>query len=126
MRSKNVAVGLATQSISDADKSGILDDIIESCPTKIFTANPNAESEESRQFYKKIGLTSRQIEIIANLIPKRQYYFMQPQGQRVIDLGIGEYALKWLGAGDTETILKLKSMIQEYPETWKSKWEKIT
>lgn len=126
MRSKNVSVGLATQSISDAEKSGIMEDIVESCPTKIYTANPNAKSEESRRFYKKIGLTDRQIEIIAGLVPKRQYYFVQPHGQRVIDLNIGKYALKWLGSGDTETIMKLKSLIKENPETWRQKWENFS
>ena len=123
MRSKNVSVGLATQALSDADKSGIMDDINESCTTKIFTANSQATSEESRKFYKKIGLSDRQIEIIAHLIPKRQYYIVQPQGQRVIDLGIGPFALKWLGAGDTSTINHLKELMAQYPDSWVNLWE---
>ncbi len=123
MRSKNVAVGLATQSLSDADQSGIMDVISESCPTKIFTANAKATSEESQRFYKKIGLTDRQIQIIANLIPKRQYYVVQPHGQRVIDLGVGRLALKWLGAGDLAVVKKLKELISQHPDSWTEKWE---
>jgi type IV secretion system protein VirB4 len=123
MRSKNVSVGLATQSLSDAAKSGIMEDISESCPTKIFTANADATNEESRKFYKKIGLSDRQIEIIAGLTPKRQYYIVQPHGQRVIDLGVGPYALKWMGAGDTNTIIHLKELISKYPDNWIKIWE---
>ncbi|MDQ3234479.1 MAG: conjugal transfer protein TrbE [Pseudobdellovibrionaceae bacterium] len=127
MRSKNVAVGLATQSISDADQSDFMDVILESCPTKIFTANPNAGSEESRKYYKKIGLSDRQIEIIANLVPKRQYYIVQPLGQRVIDLGVGKLGLKWLGAGDLSVMKKLKDLISQYPgDGWVKKWEEET
>ena len=123
MRSKNVSVGLATQSLSDADQSGIMDVISESCPTKIFTANAKATTEESQRFYKKIGLTDPQIQIIASLVPKRQYYIVQPHGQRIIDLGIGKLALKWLGAGDLAVVRRLKCLISRYPDAWIEKWE---
>jgi len=43
-RSKNCAVIMATQILSDANKSGILDVLLESCPTKIFLPNEEAET----------------------------------------------------------------------------------
>ncbi len=42
LRSKNCAVVMATQSLSDAIRSGIMDVLIESCPTKIFLPNEEA------------------------------------------------------------------------------------
>ena len=42
LRKANCAVVLATQSLSDAARSGILDLLIESCPTKIFLPNEEA------------------------------------------------------------------------------------
>ena len=42
LRKANCAVILATQSLSDAARSGILDVLIESCPTKIFLPNEEA------------------------------------------------------------------------------------
>ena len=42
LRKANCAVVLATQSLSDAARSGILDVLIESCPTKIFLPNEEA------------------------------------------------------------------------------------
>ena len=46
LRKANCAVILATQSLSDAARSGILDVLIESCPTKIFL--PNEEADHGR------------------------------------------------------------------------------
>ena len=44
-RRKNCAVVMATQSISDANKSGIMDVLVESCPSKIFLANYSADED---------------------------------------------------------------------------------
>ena len=45
LRKMNWSVVMASQSLSDAKRSGILDVINESCPTKIFLANPYAEQK---------------------------------------------------------------------------------
>lgn len=73
MRKNNCLVLMATQSLSDATNSGILDVIIESTATKIFLPNPFARDEEASALYRRMGLNTRQIEIIASAVPKRQY-----------------------------------------------------
>ena len=70
LRKANCAVILATQSLSDAARSGILDVLIESCPTKIFLPNEEAttagtsEHPGPRDLYEAMGLNETQIEII--------------------------------------------------------------
>ena len=70
LRKANCAVVLATQSLSDAARSGILDVLIESCPTKIFLPNEEAatggtpEHPGPRDLYEAMGLNETQIEII--------------------------------------------------------------
>ncbi|WLB93329.1 conjugal transfer protein TrbE, partial [Bradyrhizobium japonicum] len=50
LRKANCAVLLATQSISDAERSGIIDVLKESCPTKICLPNGAAREPGTREF----------------------------------------------------------------------------
>jgi hypothetical protein len=70
LRKANCAVVLATQSISDAERSGIIDVLKESCPTKICLPNGAAREPGTREFYERIGFNERQIEIVAAAIPQ--------------------------------------------------------
>lgn len=124
MRKNNVAVGLATQSISDAAQSGILDVIAETCQTKIFGANPSAGDDSSSRFYKALGINDKQIRIISSLTPKRDYYIVQPHGKRVIELGVGALAMRWLGVSSKEAVKSLRKLIADRPSDWKTIWER--
>jgi len=126
LRKANVAVILATQSISDAANSGILDVIAESCPTKIYLANANAKDQSAVHFYKTMGLNDRQIDIIASMTPKRQYYAVSPEGRRVFELGLGPYSLRYVGTSGKEAMAELKDLIARYPDSWRPKWEERT
>ena len=76
LRKANCLVLMATQSLSDAANSGILDVIVESTATKIFLPNVYARDEDTAALYRRMGLNARQIEILATAIPKRQYYYV--------------------------------------------------
>ena len=71
LRKANCLVLMATQSLSDAANSGILDVIVESTATKIFLPNVYARDEDTAALYTRMGLNARQIEILATAIPKR-------------------------------------------------------
>jgi type IV secretion system protein VirB4 len=102
MRKANCAVVLATQSLSDASRSGLLDVLTESCPTKILLPNYAAREDGARPFYEQMGLNARQIEIIASATPKRHYYYLSPEGRRLFDLNLGPVALAFCGASSKE------------------------
>jgi type IV secretion system protein TrbE len=98
LRKKNAAVVLATQSLSEVVNSPVRDVILESCPTKILLPNPEARNPATTELYRKFGLTNRQIEIIADAVPKRHYYYVSPLGRRLFNLSIEPATLAFIGA----------------------------
>ncbi|MBN2722013.1 MAG: conjugal transfer protein TrbE, partial [Campylobacterales bacterium] len=113
LRKANCAVILATQSLSDAAKSGILDVLQESCPTKILLPNPEARNRGTENnwgpydYYKSFGLNEREIEIISKAKPKREYYYKSMYGSRLFNLALGEFTLSFVGASSKHDIAKI-------------------
>jgi type IV secretion system protein TrbE len=93
LRKKNASVVFATQSLSDIDGSAIAPALIESCPTRLFLPNERAIEPQIKSIYRRFGLNDRQIEILAQATPKRDYYCQSRRGNRLFDLGLGEIAL---------------------------------
>ncbi|MDQ7084931.1 MAG: conjugal transfer protein TrbE [Sulfurovum sp.] len=129
LRKANCQVILATQSLSDASNSGILDVLQESCPTKIMLANPYAFNKGSENnsgpydFYKQFGMNDRQIEILTDAIPKQEYYYFSPLGTRLFNLSLEPITLAFVGASGKEDIKAIKKLIEQYgKENWIPKW----
>lgn len=124
LRKANCVVVLATQSISDAERSGIVDVLKESCPTKIFLPNGSARQQGAREFYERIGFNDRQIEIVATAIPKRDYYVVSPEGRRLFDMALGALALSFVGASSKEDLKRIRSLSREVASEWPQTWLK--
>lgn len=122
LRKANCLMVLATQSLTDAANSGILDVIVESTATKIFLPNVFARDEDTSALYRRMGLNSRQIEILATAIPKRQYYYSSEYGHRLYDLALGPWALAFVGASDKESIGEIRALEEKYGEAWTDEW----
>jgi type IV secretion system protein VirB4 len=123
MRKANCAVILATQSLSDAKASGILDVLIESCPTKIFLPNIAARQEGQKELYTGMGLNETQLNIIAGSAPKRDYYLVSPQGRRRVQLALGPKALAFVGASDKESLARIRELAAlRGPQCWQQIW----
>jgi type IV secretion system protein VirB4 len=124
LRKANCAVVLATQSLSDAARSEILDVLAESCPTKVFLPNYEAANETQREQYRGLGLNTRQIEMIARATPKRDYYVVSRDGRRLMQLALGRKALAFTGSSGKEDIARLKGLMKEFPgrEQWLRRW----
>ncbi|NOU10845.1 MAG: VirB4 family type IV secretion/conjugal transfer ATPase [Nitrospira sp.] len=122
LRKANCLVVLATQSLTDAANSGILDVIVESTATKIFLPNVFARDEDTSALYRRMGLNSRQIEILATAIPKRQYYYSSECGYRLYDLALGPLALAFVGASDKESLAEIRSLVAKYGAAWTDEW----
>ncbi len=66
---------LATQSVVELAASEMLHIVHESCPTKIFLANPNMD----RKLYAEIfQLNDTELELLESLVPKRDLLLKQP------------------------------------------------
>ena len=122
LRKANAAVVLATQSISDIYNSPIRDVVLESCPTKILLPNTEALNPASRDFYDHLGLNDREIEMVQNGEPKRDYYWVSPLGRRMISLGLGEVALSFVGVNGAEQRRAVEMLMETYPDRWQSEW----
>lgn len=122
MRKANCLVLMATQNLSDAANSGILDVIVESTATKIFLPNVHARDEEASALYRRMGLNIRQIEILATAQAKRQYYSVSGDGRRLYDLALGPVALAFVGASDKDSITQIKHLISKYGDGWVQEW----
>jgi type IV secretion system protein VirB4 len=122
LRSKNCAVWMFTQSLSDVFNSPIRDVIVESCLTKILLPNAEARNEASRGIYQVLGLNQRQIDIIASATPKRHYYYMSALGRRLFQLGLGGVALSFLGVSGKEDTALIDKFIAQHGERWPAEW----
>jgi len=122
LRKANCLVLMATQSLSDAANSGILDVIVESTATKIFLPNIYARDEDTAALYRRMGLNARQIEILATAIPKRQYYYVSENGRRLYDLAIGPLTLAFVGASDKESVATIKNLEAKFGDHWVHEW----
>ncbi|MGL5335031.1 MAG: conjugal transfer protein TrbE, partial [Enterovibrio sp.] len=122
LRKANCLVLMATQSLSDAANSGILDVIVESTATKIFLPNIYARDEETSALYRRMGLNARQIEILATAIPKQHYYYVSENGRRLYDLALGPLALSFVGASDQSSVAAIKQLEAEHGKLWVHEW----
>lgn len=122
LRKANCCVIMATQSLSDAANSGILDVITESTATKVFLANVYAKDEANKELYKRMGLNNRQIDIISQMTAKRQYYYVSENGRRLFELALGPLTLSFVGATDKESIARIKELEHEYQRNWSAIW----
>ena len=102
LRKKNVSVIFATQSLADIQNSSIAPAIVESCASRIFLPNPQATEPQIRTIYEGFGLNRRQIDIVAEAVPKRDYYYQSRLGNRLFDLDLGPVALAFAGASSPQ------------------------
>jgi len=95
-RKKNAAMILSTQSLDELRKSEILDVVLESCPTKIFLANPGLDMDLYKDTFH---LNDNEIELISGLIPKRQLFIKRPDMAKVLNLHVDGKSY-WLYTND--------------------------
>lgn len=109
-RKHNAAMVLSTQSVDELRRSDILDIIVESCATKIFLANPDMDRDlYQRQFH----LNQNEIELIANLIPKKQFLIKTPELAKVANLDVDPKSY-WIYTNDPYDNQKRKEAFETY------------
>lgn len=123
LRKRNVAVVFATQELADIESSAIAATVLEACPTRIFLANERAREPRTAKFYADLGLNERQIALIAEGAPKRDYYVQTRAGARRVDLELGPAALAFLGASRPEDHAAMDRLsLQPAAESFAIRW----
>jgi type IV secretion system protein TrbE len=113
-RKRNAGITLATQSLTEIAHSPYRDLLLESCPGKIFLPNAEAKGEYVREAYLKLGLTEREISIIGNAAPRREYYFHSTQGRRLFTLNLGPVAIALCAATGHRDVEQARRLLEQY------------
>jgi len=128
LRKANCAVVLATQSLSDAARSGIIDVLQESCGSKVFL--PNEEANKGglegfagpRDLYGGFGLNETELGLLERGVKKREYYYYSREGRRVFDLGLGPLALAFVGVSDKDQLGRVRELQRQFGDEWPYRW----
>lgn len=110
----NLTLILATQQTTDITNSPLADVLITSCPTKIYLPNPEAKTDNIYKGYHTLGLNNRQIQIISNSTPKKQYYYTSPLGRRKFELDICDFTKCFVGIYDPELARQIYTQDSKY------------
>ena len=102
LRKKNVAVVFATQEVADAAGSPVMATILSACHTKIYLPDEEALTPAMAESYHRFGLSDAEIQLLATLQPKRDYYYRSVHGHRVFTLNMGPVALTFAGMSSPE------------------------
>jgi len=109
-RKHNAAMILATQSIKELEESGMLAIVAESCPTKIFLANP----EMNRQVYREaFHLNDTEIDIIADLIPPGEMLIRKAQSSKKVRLNVDSVSY-WIATNNARDNLLKREAFAHY------------
>jgi type IV secretion system protein VirB4 len=109
-RKHKAAMILATQSIKELQDSAMLHIVAESCPTKIFLANPEMDVNLYRQAFH---LNDTKIDLIGGLIPPGQMVICQPQLSKKARLEVDSVA-HWMAANSANENLMRREYFARY------------
>lgn len=84
-RKHNAAMVLATQSLKELEESGMLQIVSESCPTKIFLANPDMNRDLYREAFH---LNDTELELISGLVPPGQMLIRKARSSKKVHLNV--------------------------------------
>ncbi|HEV2172569.1 MAG TPA: DUF87 domain-containing protein, partial [Nitrospira sp.] len=109
-RKHNAAMVLATQSIKELQESGMLQIVSESCPTKIFLANP----EMDREIYcEAFHLNDTELDLIAGLLPPGQMLIRKAQSSKKVHLNV-DSVTHWMATNNARDNLKKRKYFERY------------
>ncbi len=122
---KNVFIVLCSQQVNDILRSDIKDVLLDQCKTRIFLPNQSIITNEyTASLYTQMGLNSKQISMIGNALPQRQYYFSNPIGNRLINLNLNKVSQVFLTKTSMEDINLASQLKSKYKEHFGYYWLK--
>jgi type IV secretion system protein TrbE len=123
LRKRNAVVWLWAQSLDYVSRSKYRATILQGCPSRIFLHDPDAQTPNMAQIYRDFGLGDREIEMIAReLVPKRTYLLITPDGSTVLDLELDPVTLSFVGAGSPDDIRRARELAARHGPQWPAWW----
>lgn len=109
-RKHNAAMVLSTQSIKELEQSGMLQIVSESCPTKIFLANPEMDRELYREAFH---LNDTELELIAGLAPPGQMLIRKAQSSKKVQLNV-DSVTHWTATNNAPDNLRKREYFERF------------
>ncbi len=109
-RKHNAAMILATQSIKELEESGMLAIVAESCPTKIFLANPEMNREVYREAFH---LNDTELDLIGGLVPPGQMLIRKARTSKKVHLNVDSVS-HWMATNNARDNLKKREYFERY------------
>jgi type IV secretion system protein TrbE len=109
-RKHNAAMILATQSIKELEESGMLTIVAESCPTKVFLANPEMNREVYREAFH---LNDTELGLIAGLVPPGQMLIRKAQTSKKVQLNVDSVS-HWMATNNARDNLKKRDYFAHF------------
>ena len=109
-RKLNAAMVLATQSIKELQESGMLQIVAESCPTKIFLANPEMDRDVYREAFH---LNDTELDLISALVPPGQMLIRKAQSSKKVHLNV-DSVTHWMATNNARDNLKKREYFDRY------------
>jgi type IV secretion system protein VirB4 len=109
-RKHNAAMVLATQSIKELQESGMLQIVAESCPTKIFLANPEMDRDVYREAFH---LNDTELELIAGLVPPGQMLIRKAQSSKKVQLNV-DSVTHWMATNNARDNLEKRNYFERF------------
>src|SRR6202042_3567661 len=104
------AMILATQSIKELEESGMLAIVAESCPTKIFLANPDMNREVYREAFH---LNDTELDLIDGLVPPGQMLIRKAQTSKKVHLNV-DSVTHWMATNNARDNLKKREYFDRH------------
>jgi type IV secretion system protein VirB4 len=109
-RKHKAAMILATQSIKELQESGMLHIVSESCPTKIFLANPEMDHDLYREAFH---LNDTELDLIAGLVPPGQMLIRKAQSSKKVHLNVDSIT-HWMATNNARDNLRKRDYFERY------------
>lgn len=114
LRKYNASVVIATQSLCDLKESGFFEPLLDCVKTRIFLPNLDASGVALKSSYIQMGLTSKQIDAIADGIVKQDYFFLKDQAFAKFKLMLSKAELKLLSFSADFNVAMIDSLYEQF------------
>ena len=124
LRKKECSVIFTVQSLGDYAQSPIAHDINEQCLTRVFLSNYRALEPATARLYEGLAMHERQREIVAHLVPKREYYYQGygDQGNQVFNLNLDPMTLAFVGRSRPKDLAEMDEIYWKDPAMFGVNW----
>jgi type IV secretion system protein VirB4 len=112
-RRANGALILCTQSLTEIDNNEARTMLLESTAIKTFLPNHAAKAEKVHQLYAELGLNEKQIGIVANGVPHRDYLCVTELGSRLFSLDLGPIARALCASTGSDDVALARRIIEQ-------------